>query len=262
MKTKLLLNPGWDGWCRLHKAPQRGEERPERWIHTHDELELNIGVSGKGRYLIDGRSFDIGYGTLLWLSPEQAHLLVDESQDFRMWVAVIRARGIKKEKSDRRFCVQPTPDEVVFLAELCRQLAATKQREQFNAGIRFLFMRAEEMIERFECDDAALHPAVTRATRFMKHMVSAPSVNHVSRQAGMSRSQLSRVFKKQTGLTLVEYRQSMQLERFLFLYGAGTKRNLMESALEAGFGSYIQFHRVFQRRFHCGPREYFSTIKP
>ena len=79
--------------------------------------------------------------------------------------------------------------------------------------------------------------------------------------AGMSRSQLSRLFKKQTGYTLVEYRQKMQLERFLFLYGLGKQRNLLEAALDAGFGSYPQFYRTFLQRFGCSPREYFQCLE-
>lgn len=83
------------------------------------------------------------------------------------------------------------------------------------------------------------------------------NVEAVARYAGLSRSQLSRLFKKQTGYTLVEYRWKIQLERFLVLYG--NNRNLLEAALDVGFGSYPQFYRVFQQRFGCGPREYFKT---
>ena len=262
VKTKLYLQSGWDGWCFLHEAPRRGANGTVRRAHTHDELELNIGVSGRGRYLVDGRSVDVGAGTLLLLSPEQAHLLVEESPDFSMWVAVIRAEAVPPIKPDHGFCIQSSPDDAAFLSTLCRQLAATQQAEQFNAGIRFLFMRAEELAERSGHDaGAVMHPAVIRATRFMKQPEDVPDVAAIARKSGMSRSQLSRLFKKQTGFTLVEYRQSIQLERFLFLYGAGAKRNLMEAALEAGFGSYIQFYRIFQRRFGCGPREYFGTGK-
>ncbi|MFA7369643.1 MAG: AraC family transcriptional regulator [Kiritimatiellales bacterium] len=259
MKARLFLNPGWDGWCFLHEVPQRGEKASIRRAHTHDEFELNIGVSGRGRYLVDGRSVAVGAGTLLLLSPEQAHLLVEESPDFSMWVAVIRAEAVLSVKPDHRSGIQPSPDDAAFLSTLCRQLAATQQTEQFNAGIRFLFMRSEELAKRSGQDAATvMHPAVIRATRFMKQPEYTPGVDEISRNAGMSRSQLSRVFKKQTGMTLVRYRQSIQLERFLFLYGAGAKRNLMEAALEAGFGSYIQFYRIFQHRFGCGPREYFG----
>lgn len=260
MKTKLFLQPSWDGWCFLHESPRRGEKGLARRVHTHDELELNIGVSGRGRYLVDGRSVDVGPGTLLLLSPEQAHLLVEESPNFSMWVAVIRAEAVLSLKTSHGFCIQPSPDDASFLTAFCRQLTATQRAEQFNVGISFLFMRVGELAERVDSGAVAvMHPAVVRATRFMKQPEYTPDIDEISRNAGMSRSQLSRLFKKQTGMTLVEYRQSIQLERFLFLYGAGAKRNLMEAALEAGFGSYIQFYRIFQRRFHCGPREYFGT---
>src|SRR6185436_8837980 len=58
---------------------------------------------------------------------------------------------------------------------------------------------------------------------------------------------LARTFKREMGLSLVEYRNRLRLERFFETSqrqeGSGT---LLCAALEAGFGSYAQFHRVYR----------------
>jgi AraC-like DNA-binding protein len=36
----------------------------------------------------------------------------------------------------------------------------------------------------------------------------------------------------------------------------GGETNLLEAALEAGFGSYSHFHRVFRAQLHATPRAY------
>jgi len=55
------------------------------------------------------------------------------------------------------------------------------------------------------------------------------------------------LFKQQTGVALVDFRNRERVEKFLQIYGTGQRRTMLDAALEAGFGSYAQFHRVFKR---------------
>ena len=71
----------------------------------------------------------------------------------------------------------------------------------------------------------------------------------------MSLSRVARVFKAIKGMSLVEYRNGLRLERFVALVDGGCT-NLLEAALDSGFGSYAQFHRVFRARLQSTPREY------
>jgi AraC-like DNA-binding protein len=71
----------------------------------------------------------------------------------------------------------------------------------------------------------------------------------------ISLSRLARVFKTLKGMSLVEYRNGLRLERFVALMARGST-NLLEAALNSGFGSYAQFHRVFRARLQVTPREY------
>lgn len=71
----------------------------------------------------------------------------------------------------------------------------------------------------------------------------------------VSDSRLSRMFKAVKGVSLVDYRNMLRLERFVALLDRGGT-NLLEAALEAGFGSYSHFHRVFRAQLHATPREY------
>jgi transcriptional regulator GlxA family with amidase domain len=71
----------------------------------------------------------------------------------------------------------------------------------------------------------------------------------------ISLSRLARVFKAEMGMSLVEYRNRLRLDRFAVLLDRG-RTNLLEAAVAAGFGSYAQFHRVFRALHHMTPREY------
>ena len=77
----------------------------------------------------------------------------------------------------------------------------------------------------------------------------------IAARLDISLSRLARVFKAEMGMSLVEYRNRLRLDRFGCCSIAGGT-NLLEAALAAGFGSYAQFHRVFRALRHMTPREY------
>ena len=77
----------------------------------------------------------------------------------------------------------------------------------------------------------------------------------VARRIGLSLGRFARVFKAQMGMSVVEYRNRLRIDRFDTLLGEG-RMTLLEAARAAGFGSYAQFHRVFRRLRGVTPREY------
>jgi len=77
----------------------------------------------------------------------------------------------------------------------------------------------------------------------------------IAGELGISVSRLARVFKRDMGMSLVEYRNRLRLDRFWLLVDGG-RPSLLEAALAAGFGSYAQFHRVFRAQRQVTPREY------
>jgi AraC-like DNA-binding protein len=77
----------------------------------------------------------------------------------------------------------------------------------------------------------------------------------IAAELDISASRLARVFKGEMGMSLVEYRNRLRLDRFAVLLDKG-RTNLLEAALAAGFGSYAQFHRVFRALRHATPREF------
>jgi AraC-like DNA-binding protein len=80
------------------------------------------------------------------------------------------------------------------------------------------------------------------------------SGEHLARQLSISAGHLARSFKAEVGVSLVEYRNRRLMDRFFLAVERGNG-NLLNAALEAGFGSYTQFHRVYKRMFGTSPRE-------
>lgn len=77
----------------------------------------------------------------------------------------------------------------------------------------------------------------------------------LARRLGTTADKLGRAFKATLGESVRDYRNRLRLGRFLSLVDP-SGGNLLQAALDAGFGSYAQFHRVFRSQFGCSPIEY------
>lgn len=101
------------------------------------------------------------------------------------------------------------------------------------------------------------HPLVGAITRALAADPTL-SCEALAKRAHVSAGRLARVFKRETHTSVVDHRNELRLARFL--EGVDSHAgNLLDAALEAGFGSYAQFHRVFRARFGAAPRAYLTT---
>lgn len=235
-------------------------------MHRHAELELNLTVRGRATCLVEDRKYILRRQTMAWLFPAQSHVLLDQSVDFEMWIFVWRPRLVRRvasgtlRKNDPHgeFCRRLGESPFRRLAGLFQEVrSAETDVARFNAGLAYALLTAWAGF--CEADARAIgvevHPAVESAARLLRDDPTLP-LGDLAARAGLSESRLSRLFHDQTGVTLVDFRNRQRLDRFLALYGDGLRRTMMESALEAGFGSYPQFHRVFTRLIGCSPLAY------
>jgi AraC-like DNA-binding protein len=102
----------------------------------------------------------------------------------------------------------------------------------------------------------ARHPVLRKAVH---RLARDPSLGGtpLAQELGISASRLARLFKVEMGVSLVDYRNQLRLERFFELI-ENSDGNMMRAALGAGFGSYAQFHRVFRTLRSTTPREYLA----
>jgi AraC-like DNA-binding protein len=230
-------------------------------MHHHVELEFNLVTQGTGLYLLDQRKYQIRRGDLVWLFPAQEHVLIEQSPDFEMWIGVLKPKAIEQIATDgcAKILNQKNPP-----GEFCRRLpqpAATKlerlfseivaphtQPGLFNTGLAYSFLSAwAEFQQAAHVPVHDVHPAVEKAARYIRDHDNTLPLVELARHAGLSAHRLSRLFKQQTGVPLVDFRNRQRVEKFLQIYGTGQRRTMLDAALEAGFGSYAQFHRVFKR---------------
>lgn len=276
MKEVLQLPPEVAGRVWLYSA-----RKHDLRSHHHDELELNLIVRGSGRYLIRDRRVDLRVGTLIWLFPEQEHLLIHQSRDLKMWIVVFKkelvdrviqgANGVHADNwatlgegapigSFSRDLLRPTWQRLTALYEEIQ--AQHSELAAHNAGLAYLLaaswsahLRAAPITQ-----GADVHPAVEKIAHAIHHHPGTENLEDLARGCGLSYSRLSRLFKAQTGVSLVQYRRSQRIENFLTIFGKGNRRTVTQAAFESGYGSYPQFHRDFTRIVGVNPASFRKSL--
>ena len=136
-------------------------------------------------------------------------------------------------------------DDAIMLDRLMAHVSQDSDKlSLFNAGLHYVVRSAHHLtVVEGTSPRKPLHPAVLQAFRTMRTVVDLPSAKALAKACGVSADYLGQLLMEQTGRGFVEWRNRIRLERFQTIYPAS--RNLLTAALDAGFGSYQPFHRIF-----------------
>jgi len=223
--------------------------------HFHDEPELNLVVAGRCVVGVGDRIHVLTAGSGLFFQPGQDHVLVEASDDLDLFVTALSPALAERALGSGALAArQSTPFAVARVEALQNELAglsAVADRGPVESRLPDLFAHAirgassTHVVSRRALEVARDEPTLSGAA-LARRLSTAPSL-------------VSRRFRAEVGLTLVEYRARTKLMRFVELVDAGA--SLTRAALDAGFGSYAQCHRVFQRSVHCSPSDYFAGAR-
>lgn len=289
MLENLKLASKYDGFLFLAESARNP---PALKPHTHAELELNLVVNGTITYVVGGRRFSFPKGTLLWLYPSQEHQLVDRTADAQYYVAVFKpgllrsTRGAgyaglraKSGGGDGVLHTQLVPEAFDLVRKTMESIVEDGldpdllNREAgfgvgsdfrfehgdpdwLNAGLRHLVLLCwrHQRGRAGATRAVALHPAVRKALDLLGREEAGEDLGRLAKRCGVSEAYLSRVFKRQVGVTLTRYRNSVRLGRFWENYRGPEQHTILEAMHAAGFGSYAQFYKVFKAAYGRGPR--------
>jgi AraC-like DNA-binding protein len=238
--------------------------------HRHRALQFTIAVRGRATFLVEDRAYRQQPRSALWVFPEQDHAIVEQTPDFMMWVAYFPTALVRRvcTSADTRDLVTEAPRREptrLLDASAARTLDAfvrgayeIHDEARYRAALVYLLLSAWELYSSAPPLHATgnMHPSVERAAQVLGKETEATPLGALARRVGLSASRLSRVFHEQMGVSIPEFRNQRRIDRFLAVYGDGRRFGLTEAALEANFGSYSQFQRVFERVMQMSPAEY------
>ena len=127
--------------------------------------------------------------------------------------------------------------------------------ERFSLLLDCLIKQLEAQL-RHEAED----PLVSRIKLYIKDNLSAPlTLKKISNAVFFSPAHCEKLFKKETGKSIINYLLDERLESAKMLIREGSL-SLSDIAVETGFSDYNYFSRIFKKRVGVSPISYKKNI--
>jgi AraC family transcriptional regulator, melibiose operon regulatory protein len=256
--------------------------QPMPECHQHDDVEVNLLEAGTMTYLHGGRLVHVEKGALLIFWAGRPHQVIERDPKACM-------RGLTVPLS--WFLGWELPDSIVYpvlqgrilfppqvypvntfkaltdvwLEDLMIQ--TVEQRKAMFLEMEAWFRRAALAMDALESFDhrygkkrelnreSSLGRVEAMARYIHEHYTETLSTRKVAEAVSLHPNYAVQLFHQKTGSTLVDFITKQRLAHAQLLL-ATTERQVLDVALESGFGSASRFYAVFRKAFEMSPTDY------
>lgn len=249
--------------------------------HSHDFIELVYIVQGRGRHQINGSSYDIRTGDVYLIMPGECHHFPDAAEfNVEIVNCLFRRETIRAYLPPEPGSFQELPYVSPFYWSgecLPRKLSldAAESTEVLGmlediilevkgagpgAGCAAVYMLMKLLIGLSRLALKEKHPPELLKPRSIGHEILVRrvrghmescfyqkiTVDDLARYFTVSSRHLNRIFREQTGQTIIQALQAIRIERAKHMLSE-TNQSVDSIASAVGFGDPSHFHRIFLR---------------
>ena len=239
--------------------------------HTHNHIELFYIVGGKGQFLIQDRLYPVNAGNLVIINPNVTHTEVSLNAQPLEYI-VLGIEGIELATSENANNLFGILDhfESLEISGCLRNIL--REMEQKNTGYEDVCQAYMEiLIIRLMRNIALAVPAEPQVfsgnrqcaavKRYIDmHFKEALTLEQLAEDAHMSKFYLSHAFKREYGISPINYMINKRIEESKYLL-AETDLSMSHIAQLLGFSSLSYFSQVFRRTQGITPMEYRQSTK-
>ena len=239
--------------------------------HTHNHLELFYIIGGKGQFLIQDQLYPVDVNNLVLISPNVIHTEVSLNAQHLEYI-VLGIEGIEllaSSTSNGQFSILDQFESVEISGCLRNIL---REMELKNTGYEDVCQAYMEiLIIRLMRNTALAIPAepqtisTNRQCAAVRHFIDlhfkeSLTLEQLAEEAHMNKYYLSHAFKREYGVSPINYMISRRLEESKYLL-AETDLSMSQIAHLLGFSSLSYFSQVFRRTQGITPKEYRQNQK-
>ena len=238
--------------------------------HTHAHTELFYIVGGNGQFLIEDQLYPVTAGTLVVINPNVTHTEVSLNAQPLEYI-VLGIEGIEIASGENVNGKYDILDhlESAEISSCLRNII--REMEQKHTGYidicqAYMEILIIRLMRSMELTGATPNPVTgnrqcAAVKRYIDmHFKDALTLEHLAEVAHMNKFYLSHSFKREYGISPINYMISRRIEESKYLL-AETDLSLSQIAQLLGFSSLSYFSQVFHRTQSISPREYRQSLK-
>ncbi len=239
--------------------------------HTHKYTELFYIVGGKGQFFIQDQVIPVDINNLVIINPNVSHT-EDSLNAQPLEYIVLGIDGVELvsgANSNGQFCILDHFESVEIsscLRNILREmeLKNTGYEDVCQAYMEILIirlMRNTSLAVQTESSAAAGNHQCAAIRRYIDLNFKEPlTLEQLSEEAHMNKYYLAHVFKREYGVSPINYMISRRIDESKYLM-AETDLSLSQIAQLLGFSSSSYFSQVFRKMNGISPMEYRQKSK-
>lgn len=235
--------------------------------HTHNHMELFYITGGRGQFLIEDQLYPVEKSNLVIINQNVIHTEIG-IKDAPLQYIVLGLEGLELpagDSSNGQYVILGHFNESRELYSCIKNILY--EMESKNPGyeeicqaytdiLTIRLMRSIELAVPGEVQNAANNRQCAAARRYIDlHFKEALTLDQLAEQVHMNKYYLSHAFKREYGVSPMNYMTSRRIEESKYLL---TETDLSTSHIAQllGFSSLSYFSQVFRRVQNVSPMEY------
>ena len=247
--------------------------------HDHDFAELSYILSGKAKYLVEDKEYEVEAGDLLICNPgvKHAHIVTNPKEPTIEFIAGFTDFHFKNmapnsiELSNHSYILHTNAELKQELTKHCYSMIA--ERESDQAGMYFmlkahlmqlllLVMREIADVEKTEqkgCNFETYNKnyAVNRIITYLnENYEDKISLEQIAHNMYLSPVYISKIFKEETGESPINYLIKIRLEKAKDILLNSEGGSIKSIANQVGYDDVYHFSKLFKKYYGISPLYY------
>lgn len=247
--------------------------------HDHDYAELSYILSGKGRYLIEGKEYEVEAGDLVICNPGvmHTHIVVNPKEPTIEFIAGFTDFQFKNmapnsiELKDNGCIAHMSSKLKQEISMHCYSMIAEKESNQIGRYFMFkahlmqmLLLIMREILDVKKTDQKGCNfeshnksYVVNRIINYLnENYESKISLEQIAHNIYLSPVYISKIFKEETGESPINYLIKIRLEKAKDILLNSNNGSIKSIANQVGYDDVYHFSKLFKKYYGVSPLYY------
>lgn len=236
-------------------------------LHYHPSYELFIVIKGMTTILVDNKLISVNEKEIVLLKPDVVHKNVGENLHDRYSIHFTNeyllshfsdnlAKSLAEPFDNNKIAV--TDSAFAIILDLIKRIEKNPEYACIHSAEIIAILTDKGNIKTADTN-TPLKTTDNILEYIRENYSNITGLDDIANNVHISKQYLCQVFKKETGVTVSDYLNSIRINNACEILRRG-RHNITKTAILCGYNSTPYFCRVFKNIMHMTPKEYVRNI--